>query len=174
MLSHPRNACARIRNFPAGVLFSGKNSIMYQALLHSHSLLRYFVLIALVVVIVKSLMGLMNKGTFGKWDNKFSLYLMIFTHLQLLVGLVLYFVSPWVKFSGEAMSEKLSRYWTVEHIFGMIVAVTLITIARVSLKRMTSDQAKFRRLFIFNLIALLVIVTVLYMSGRGLLSMSVS
>ncbi len=147
---------------------------MYQALLHSHSLLRYFVLIALVVVIVKSLMGLMNKGTFGKWDNKFSLYLMIFTHLQLLVGLVLYFVSPWVKFSGEAMSEKLSRYWTVEHIFGMIVAVTLITIARVSLKRMTSDQAKFRRLFIFNLIALLVIVTVLYMSGRGLLSMSVS
>lgn len=147
---------------------------MYQTLLLSHSLLRYFVLIALIAVIIKSLMGMMNKESFGKWDNKISLYLLIFTHLQLVVGLILYFVSPWVKFSGETMSDKISRYWTVEHIFGMLVAVVLITIARISIKRMTSDQAKFKRLFVFNLIALLIIVIIVLMSDRGLLTMSVS
>jgi hypothetical protein len=147
---------------------------MYQTLLLSHSLLRYFVLIALIAVIIKSLMGMMNKESFGKWDNKISLYLLIFTHLQLVVGLILYFVSPWVKFSGETMSDKISRYWTVEHIFGMLVAVVLITIARISIKRMTSDQAKFKRLFVFNLIALLIIVVIVLMSDRGLLTMSVS
>ncbi len=147
---------------------------MYHTLLLSHSLLRYFILIALVVVIVKSLMGMMNKEPFGKWDNKFSLYLLIFTHLQLVVGLILYFVSPWVKFSGETMGDKVGRYWTVEHIFGMLIAVVLITIARISLKRMTSDLAKFKRLFVFNLIALLIIVVIILLSDRGLLTMSVS
>ena len=147
---------------------------MYQTLLLSHSLLRYFVLIAMIAVIIKSLMGMMNKESFGKWDNKISLYLLIFTHLQLIVGLILYFVSPWVKFSGETMSDKIGRYWTVEHIFGMLVAVVLITIARISIKRMTSDQAKFKRLFVFNLIALLIIVVIILMGDRGLLTMSVS
>ena len=147
---------------------------MYHTLLLSHSLLRYFILIALVAVIIKSLMGMMNKESFGKWDNKISLYLLIFTHLQLIVGLILYFVSPLVKFSGETMSDKIGRYWTVEHIFGMLIAVVLITIARISIKRMTSDQAKFKRLFVFNLIALLIIAVVILMSDRGLLTMSVA
>ena len=80
---------------------------MYTGLLHTHSLLRYFILIALLVVIIKAVIGLMNKQPYGKWDNKFSLYLFIFTHMQLLVGLIIYFMSPFVKFGfGQTMSDK--------------------------------------------------------------------
>lgn len=139
---------------------------MYTGLLHTHSLLRYFVLIALVVVIVKAVIGLVNKQPFGKWDNKFSLYLFIFTHMQLLVGLILYFVSPFVKFGSTTMSDKTTRYWAVEHIVGMLVAVVLITLARTTAKRMASDEAKHKRLAIFNFVALVVILAMIWLSGR--------
>ena len=139
---------------------------MYTGLLHTHSLLRYFILIALVVVIVKAVIGLIQNQPYGKWDNKFSLYLFIFTHMQLLAGLILYFVSPFVKFGSNTMSDKVTRYWTVEHIFAMLIAVVLITLARTTSKRMSNDAAKHKRLAIFNFVALVVIVAMIWLSGR--------
>jgi hypothetical protein len=152
--------------------FEPKIFTMYSTLLEIHSLLRYFVLLSLLVVIIQSVIGMNGNKPFGKWDNKFSLYLLIFTHLQLLVGLILYFVSPNVRFGGGVMADKMARYWTVEHIFGMLVAVTLITIARITSKRMATDQAKFKRLAIFNFVALVVIIAIVWLSGRGLLTMT--
>lgn len=142
---------------------------MYNGLLHTHSFLRYFILIALIVVIVKAVIGLINKDPYGKWDNKLGLYLFMFTHVQLLVGLILYFVSPFVKFGSETMSDKVTRYWTVEHIFSMLIAVVLITLARTTSKRMASDEAKHKRMAIFNFVALVVIVAMVWLSGRPLL-----
>jgi len=142
---------------------------MYTGLFHTHSLLRYFILIALVVVIVKALLGLINKQPYDKWDNKLGLYLFIFTHLQLLVGLILYFVSPLVKFGGETMSDKTTRYWTVEHLTSMLIAIVLITLARTTSKRMTNDSAKHKRMLIFNTLALIIIIGTIMMSGRKLL-----
>src|SRR5690606_566147 len=130
---------------------------MYTGLLHTHSLLRYFILIALVVVIVKGVIGLVNKQPYGKWDNKLGLYLFIFTHMQLLAGIILYFVSPFVQFGQGTMSDKVTRYWTVEHIFAMLIAVVLITLARTTSKKMTNDADKHKRMVIFNSIALIVI-----------------
>ena len=144
---------------------------MYTGLLHTHSLLRYFILVALVVVIVKSLMGLINRQPYGKLDNRLGLYLFIFTHMQLLIGLILYFVSPFVKFGSETMSDKATRYWTVEHLTAMLIAIVLITLARTTSKRMTDDSAKHKRLLIFNSIALIVIVGTIMMSGRKLIGM---
>lgn len=143
---------------------------MYTGLLHTHSFLRYLILIGLVVVIVKALMGLMNKQPYGKLDNKLGLYLFIFTHTQLLIGLILYFVSPWVKFGATTMSDKLTRYWTVEHITGMIIAVVLITLARSTSKRMTDDLAKHKRMLVFNALALAVIVGTIITGGMNLFS----
>ncbi|MBA4058148.1 MAG: cytochrome b [Marivirga sp.] len=142
---------------------------MYTGLFHTHSLLRYFILIALVVVIVKAVLGLINKQPYGKWDNKLGLYLFIFTHMQLLIGLILYFVSPFVKFGSETMSDKTTRYWTVEHIMAMLIAVVLITLARTTSKRMTDDAAKHKRMLIFNSLALIIIIATIMMSGRRLL-----
>ncbi len=142
---------------------------MYNGLFLTHSLLRYFILVALIVVVVKALLGLINKQPYGKWDNMLGLYLFIFTHMQLLIGLILYFVSPFVKFGSTTMSDKTTRYWTVEHLTAMVIAIILITIARMSAKRMTNDAAKHKRLFIYNTIALLLIIATIMMSGRGLL-----
>jgi uncharacterized membrane protein len=142
---------------------------MYINLLHTHSYLRYFVLAFLLIVIITSLLGLLNKKSFGAWDNRFSLILLVTTHIQFLAGLILYFVSPWVRFGAETMKVKETRYWTMEHVLGMLIAVVLITIARSTSKRMVTDQAKHKRLFIFNVIALVIIIATIYLSGRGIL-----
>jgi hypothetical protein len=74
---------------------------MHTALVHTHSLLRYFVLILLLLVIAKAWMGMKGKKPFGKADNMLSLTLFSVTHTQLLIGLILYFlVSPLVHFGG--------------------------------------------------------------------------
>ena len=141
---------------------------MYNALLHAHSSLRYLVLLLLVIVTVKSLLGWLNKRTFSKVDDKLSLGLLIVTHIQFLAGLFLYFVSPFVRFSGTTMKDGSTRYWTVEHVFLMLVAIALITVARTTHKKLTTGEAKHKRLFILNAAALLVIVIAILYSGRGL------
>ena len=142
---------------------------MYTGLLHTHSALRYVVLIGLLIVVVTSLMGWMNRKPYTATDNKLSLILFIATHTQLLVGLILYFVSPFVKFGETTMSDKTTRYWSVEHIFGMLVAVVLITLARSTSKRMSVDNDKHKRMFIFNFVALVVIVAIILISDRKLI-----
>src|SRR5688572_8482126 len=102
---------------------------MYTGLFHTHSFLRYAVLILLVVVIITSVMGWLNKKPYSSTNNKLSLYLFIATHLQLLVGLILYTQSDWVQFGKLAMKVKQVRYWTVEHISIMLIAIVLITMA---------------------------------------------
>ena len=142
---------------------------MYNALLVTHSYLRFILLILLIVVIITSLMGLINKKPYTSTDNKLSLFLFISTHLQLLLGLILFFVSPAVEFSGDAMKDPTARYWLVEHNTAMIIAIVLITLGRSTSKKMTDSQSKHRRMFIFNLIALAIILIAISMSGRGFL-----
>jgi uncharacterized membrane protein len=141
---------------------------MYNVLLHTHSSLRYLVLLLLVVVTIKSLLGWLRKQTFSKMDDRLSLGLLIVTHLQFLAGLFLYFVSPFVQFSGTTMKDHTTRYWTVEHGFMMLIAIALITVARVTHKKLMTDEAKHKRLFILNTAALLIIVIAILYSGRGL------
>lgn len=142
---------------------------MYTGLLHTHSSLRYVVLLLLVIVVAKSMVGLISKKPFEKADEKLTLWLMIATHIQLLVGLVLYFVSPVVKFGSDTMKDSLIRYWTVEHAFLMLIAIVLITLARTSTKRITESSAKHKRVFIMSAIALVLIVLSIAMSGRGII-----
>lgn len=140
---------------------------MNTALLHTHSLLRYLILAGLLIVIVRSLAGWMNKKPYTGFDNKVSLYLFIFTHIQLLIGLVQYMVSDTVQFNAGTMKNKELRYWAVEHITIMLMAIVLITVAYISVKKITTDEAKHKRMFVFNALALLLILVAIAMSGRG-------
>ena len=139
---------------------------MYNGLLIAHSYLRYIILILLIVVIITSLLGMVNKRPYSPTDNKLGLFLFISTHLQLLFGLILFFVSPVVQFSGEAMKNPETRYWLVEHNTAMLIAIVLITLARTTSKKMADSHAKHKRMFIFNLIALAIIVIAISISGR--------
>lgn len=139
---------------------------MYTGLFHSHSSLRYIVLLLLLLVIVKTTAGFLGNKPFQPIDKKLSLSLLISTHLQLVLGLILYFMSANVQFNENTMKESTLRYWAVEHVIGMLIAVTLITIAYSTAKRMTEDLAKHKRLAIFNALALLIVVATIWQSGR--------
>ncbi len=147
---------------------------MYQGLLHTHILLRYFILVMLVVVIVMAINGLMNKKPYGKLDNKFSLYLFIFTHLQLLIGIILYIVSYMdgarrVHFTADTMKNPSLRYWAVEHVIGMLVAIVLITVARITTKKLSLDAAKHRRMLVLNTVALVLIISIILLGKMSIL-----
>lgn len=143
---------------------------MTDLIILTHSTLRYFILVFLLILLYRSFQGWQKKSDFTATDNKVSLWLFILTHSQLLLGLILYFVSPLVIFDGASMKNAVARYWLVEHITMMLIAVVLITMARVTAKKMTEAVAKHKRLFIFNLIALIFIVAAIAMSGRGFFS----
>ena len=143
-----------------------------QILVVLHSLNRFVLLILLLVVIGKSLMGWLNKSPFEKADDKLSLFLFISTHTQLLLGLILYFVSPVVIFSGAAMHEPMTRYWLVEHSTGMLIAIVLISLGRILSKKQNDGVAKHKKLFAYNIIALGVIIAIIAQSHRGLLTVS--
>jgi len=143
-----------------------------QILVALHSLNRFVLLILLLVVIGKSLMGWLNKSPFEKADDKVSLFLFISTHTQLLLGLILYFFGSAVVFSGASMKEAVARYWLVEHISGMLIAIMLITLGRVLSKKLSDSSSKHKRMFIYNIAALVIIVAIIAQSHRGFFSVS--
>lgn len=134
---------------------------MLTGLLHTHNLLRYILLILILISIIKSLSGWFGKKSYTGGDRKLTLFTMISAHLQLVLGLILYFVSPNVKAGladmGTAMKDPGLRFWTVEHIAMMLIAITLITFGNVLSKKGKTDEAKHKRVAIFFLLALIVI-----------------
>lgn len=124
---------------------------------HLHSLNRYIILALLLVVIYKSYTGWKKKQAYTPLDDKLNLFTFIFSHIQLTIGLVLYFTSPLVQFSENTMGDKILRFFTVEHIFGMLIAIALITIIRIKLKKITDDTTKHKKTFTYYLIALIII-----------------
>lgn len=134
---------------------------MYTGLLHIHSILRYVILLLLIAVIAKSFIGWFGKKQFTEGTRKLNLFTLIFAHIQLLVGLGVYFMSVEVKAAfanmGEAMKDKELRFWSVEHIAMMIISIALITVGYTLSKKGKTDEAKHKRVAIFFLLALLVI-----------------
>jgi uncharacterized membrane protein len=100
-----------------------------------------------------------------------NLFGLIFAHIQLLVGLILYFYSPFVKLTEMAatMKDASLRYWTVEHLVMMIFAVVLITVGHSKSKKATDAVQKHRTVAIFYGLALLVILVAIVQSGRPIL-----
>ena len=130
---------------------------MYEMLKHSHSGIRWIVLILLVAAIVNALMKWQSGKEFTERDKKLNLFALIGTHVQLLIGLGLYFVSPKVIFAGESMKDAVNRFFLVEHLSMMLIAVILITIGYARSKRQADSTKKFKTSFIFYLIGLAII-----------------
>lgn len=143
---------------------------MYAILNQAHYLNRYLILAALLFVIVRSLMGWLGKKEFTNTDDKGSLLLFISTHIQLLLGLLLYFVySPIVQNAKldikAAMKNPDLRYFVAEHFAAMLFAIILITLGRILMKKAKNDTIKHRRLAIYNIIAFAIVVGSLIQGG---------
>ncbi|MCA6075500.1 cytochrome B [Fulvivirga sedimenti] len=130
---------------------------MYSILTHTHSGLRWIVLITLLIAIGNAIGKTNGNRPFLRSDKRLSLMALVFTHLQLVLGLILYFISPKVVFSVESMSNDILRFFLVEHIFIMILAVLLITIGYSRSKRAIDEGKKFRNILVFYLLGLLLI-----------------
>jgi hypothetical protein len=136
---------------------------MYIGLLHAHNLFRWLVLIALVLAVFFALSGWIGKNSkWNKKDNLTGLLLVIFMDLQFLIGIILYaFVSPLTKAAfadfGAAMKNADLRFYAVEHILMMIIALVLVHIGRAKSKRNPIAWKKHRTAAIFYGISLILI-----------------
>ncbi len=125
---------------------------MYNGILHLHNLLRWIILILLIVNLV-NVFG-------GKKNVKLSLYLMISAHLMLVIGLYQYIAGDLgmatLKAAGmdQVMKNAAARYWAVEHITGMVIAIVLITLGHGRVKR-DADTKKAKLYFSLALLLIL-------------------
>src|SRR5690606_29530387 len=98
--------------------------------------------------------------------RKINLFAMISAHVQLLIGLILYFISPAVNFSN--MGNAVTRYWNVEHISIMIISLVLITIGHSKSKKAVDAKAKHKAIAVFYTIGLvLILVGILMIKDRN-------
>lgn len=139
--------------------------MFHSVLLILHSLLRWFVLISLLYAIYRSYRGWFSKSTYTIQDSQVTRVATIIAHIQLLVGLILYAVSPVIhnlfRDFGEAVQQTSIRFYGMEHSIMMIIAVVLITIGSVKSKREVEDTRKFKTVAIWFTIALLLILVMI-------------
>ena len=132
---------------------------MYGIVKTLHSYWAYLVLLVLIIAAVNAIIKTLGDKEYEANDFRKSLFTLIVSHIQLLVGLVLYFVSPRLQmFSelgmGEIMKDSINRLYLVEHPLVNIIAVALITIGYSKHKKKLTSQAKLKTIAIFYSIAL--------------------
>lgn len=131
---------------------------MYDILLKSHSGFRWLVLLVMVIGLFKSLASL--KKDYGKFDNVLRILALIFNHVQLIVGLALYFISPVIKsfwtrgtFEGDELT-----FFGVYHIVMMLASVVLITIGSTKIKKGENGPTKHKRTLLYFGVSLALII----------------
>jgi hypothetical protein len=132
---------------------------MYTGFLMFHSILRWILLLSLAITLVKYIIGWMGSHPWKKTDNILGVVFTSLMDLQLLSGLVLYFfLSPITKLAmsdfGAAMKDAGLRFYAVEHLSMMLIAVVLVHIGRAKSKKAKTDSGKFKIATIFFVIAL--------------------
>ncbi|SEO43752.1 hypothetical protein SAMN05192574_10887 [Mucilaginibacter gossypiicola] len=147
---------------------------MYAFILALHSLIRWFVLASLLFALYRAYAGWLGNKTFSKLDERVRIIAATVAHVQLVVGLGLYFISPianyFISHFKEAVHERQIRFFGMEHITMMLIGITLITIASAKAKRKTTDKEKFKTMAIWLTIALLVILSSIPWSFSPLIS----
>ncbi|SFC93304.1 hypothetical protein [Algibacter pectinivorans] len=133
---------------------------MYNTVLSLHSYWAYLVLIILTIAAVNAIIKFFGDKEYEANDFRKSLFTLIVSHIQLLIGLVLYFVSPRLQLFSESgmgaiMKDSVNRLYLVEHPLINIIAVALITIGYSKHKKKLTSKAKSKMIAIFYTIALL-------------------
>jgi hypothetical protein len=131
-------------------------------ILKLHSFIRWALVLLMLVSIIKAAMSTSGNTPYTPSDRKRTLFTMIAAHLQLIIGVILYLTSPIVQAGrsnmAAAMKDTALRYWTVEHLSMMIIAIVFITIGNIRSKKMDTDGGKYKQILIWFGLALLVII----------------
>lgn len=130
-----------------------------------HSGFRYIIFVLLIAAIIQSLLGWLNRKPYTELNRKINLFTLISAHTQLLIGIVLFFISPNVQFNANTMKNDTTRYFTVEHWVMMLIAIVLITIGYSKSKKIVMPESKHKTIAIYYLIGLLIIIGTI-LAGR--------
>lgn len=128
---------------------------MYNILAHVHSITRWLVLITTLLAIIYAIVGLSKGSGANEMKCRQNRFAFLLTHFQLLTGLILYFISPKVIFAAESMKEPLLRFFLVEHIALMLVAVVLITVGFIKFQKAEEQPKRHKITLIYYGIAFL-------------------
>ena len=126
-----------------------------EILVRAHSGLRWEVLGLLVYAIFNALR---KKDFYAKSDRLVNMFAMVSLHIQLVIGLILYFTSVKVSFVEGWMKNQLLRFYGMEHILLMIIAIVLVTIGHAKSKRASEPSKKHKTILLFYAIGLILII----------------
>lgn len=136
---------------------------MYNILKSAHSGWAYLLLLILAIATINALIGFFGKKEFGNKDFSLSLVALIVTHIQLLLGLAVWALSPYssMLFSDTSVVMKNSelRLLALEHPLMMLIAVALLTIGYSKHKKKVVSHGKFKMLAIFYTLAFIVVLS---------------
>ncbi|RKD91268.1 hypothetical protein [Mangrovibacterium diazotrophicum] len=135
---------------------------MYIGLLHLHNTLRWIILLAALITLLKYFIGWFSQKPWEKSDNILGAVFTGLMDLQFLTGIILYaFVSPVTQAAfqdfGAAMKNADLRFYAVEHSVMMLIAVVLVHIGRIKSKKAASSKSKFASSLLFFGIAYIII-----------------
>lgn len=137
--------------------------VIMEIIVLTHSLLRWIVLGVAFYAIYRAFKGMTSKSSFSSDDDKAGLMLIIASDLQLLVGFVLYFMGDKAfkmiqsNDMGFVMKNAFARFFAVEHVLMMVIAIVLFHIGRARTKKGNNDISKHKAAFWYFLIGLLLI-----------------
>ena len=134
---------------------------MYETFKFLHSYWAYLVLVDLIIATANAVCKFFGYKEFDAKDFRISLFALITMHIQLLIGIILYFTRGYFDENsiGEVMKNDSLRKLAVEHPTTMIIAVALVTIGYSKHKKKLTSHPKFKMLAIFYTIALLLLLS---------------
>lgn len=135
-----------------------KTEIMYEIIQKAHSGIAYLALLALVLAVVNSYRGYSSRKPFEKKDKMIALFALILCHLQLVLGLAVYYVSP-IGFELLGDMETAARLTSLEHPLINVFAIAVVTIGWSKHKKEESDTGKFKKITFLYLAGLLLILS---------------
>lgn len=132
---------------------------MYEIIQKLHSGFAYLAFLLLVIAVVNSFIGLFSKKDFSERDRKIALFGLAAIHTQLLIGFIVYFVSPLGFSALGQMKDAALRLTSLEHPLINIIGIVLITIGWMKHKKLTTSESKFKTFSIYYGLGLVLILS---------------
>ena len=132
---------------------------MYSTVKMLHSYWAYLVLLILIIASVNALIKTFSDKEYTAKDFRISLFTLIVSHIQLLIGFILFFAADYLSLisdmgMGEIMKNSTLRSNIIEHPITMIIAVALITIGYSKHKKKLTSKSKLKAIAVFYTLAL--------------------
>ena len=136
--------------------------MLYSVFVTLHSILRWLVVLAALFAIIRASTGISFKRGWMQMDNRAGVWFTSLLDLQVLIGIILYFfLSPTTTIAlqnfGAAMGNAATRFFAIEHVLGMLVAVVVAHVGRSLVRRAPAPIQKHRRAAIWIALSLLIV-----------------